>query len=109
MTGAVAVAKARLSRCAGSQLEWKQLGFLCAYELAWCHAFQHDWRATETEFASLEVGSSWSRTFYCFMQGVAQLQMGRVGQARATFVRVLSLFGAARKLGNKVISAGEAA
>ena len=41
------------------------------------------------------------------MQGVAQLQMGRVGQARATFVRVLSLFGAARKLGNKVISAGE--
>ena len=146
MTGNVAVAKARLSRCAGSQLEWKQLGFLCAYELAWCHAFQHDWRATEQEFASLEVrrplrlpppppptpppsaaarallllvppplpplplpqvGSSCSRTFYCFMQGVAQLQMGRVGQARATFVRVLSLFGAARKLGNKVISAGE--
>lgn len=106
VTGAVAVAKARLSRCASSQLEWKQLGYLCAYELAWCHAFQHDWRATQAEFAALQEGSSWSRTFYCFMQGVALIQQGRVGDARATFVRVLGLFGAARKLGNKVISAG---
>jgi len=37
---------------------------------------------------SLQAANAWSRTFCCFMQGVALLQQGAIGEARSMFVQV---------------------
>jgi hypothetical protein len=60
-------------------------------------------------FGTLAAENAWSKVFYNFMSAQALLQLGRVGEARAAFVKVLRLWAgeASRRLGNKVISADQ--
>ena len=106
MQGDAAGAHSSLARCAGVQSEWPQLRDLCDYELAWCAAFAGQWDAVSSLFGRLQADNSWSRSFYAYMRGVAELQRGQPWAARRAFVECLTLWSqAARRVGNKVISA----
>lgn len=96
-------AAAYFTRCAATSKELPQLAHLCDYELSWCKAFTHDWAAVARLNASLKVENNWSKAFYCYMQGVAALEVGNVADARRRMVEVLRL--GSRKLGGKVIPA----
>lgn len=73
-----------------AQAEWKPLRDMCLYELGAVHLSAYRFEESLQAWHTLREENDWSVTYYTFMSGVCELQMGRHDDALRSFRRVKS-------------------
>lgn len=73
-----------------AQAEWKPLRDMCLYELGAVHLSAYKFEDSLKAWRQLRDENDWSVTYYTFMCGVCQLQLGQRAAALKSFRRVQS-------------------